>query len=214
MPVYGYILIGVALLLFLLLISKIKVFLSYDESLRIYAQFLFFKISIIPSGSKKKKGNKKKAANKAVAKKNDDKKAVSNDTKPKEKSIVQGLFEIRESLLTLIKRFLGKLHFKFIVLKVKVAANNAATTALLYGAVNQGVSYLLETLKSISNVDMTDNSDISVSADFLSQKSDFKAKIVLYLHFASLVYVGIHAMITYFKLKSTKEDKHGTDKAE
>lgn len=214
MPVYGYILIGIALLLFLLLISKIKVFLSYDESLKIYAQFLFFKICIIPSGSKKKKSKKKKTAYKAVAKKNDDKKAVSNDTKPKQKSIVQGLFEIRESLLTLIKRFLGKLHFKFIVLKVKVATDNAATTALLYGAVNQGVSYLLETLKSISNVDMTDNSDISVSADFLSQKSDFKAKIVLYLHFASLVYVGIHAMITYFKLKSTKEDKHGTDKAE
>ncbi len=211
MPVFVYILIGIALLLFLLLISKIKVFLSYEESLNIYAKFLFFKINIVPS---KPRNKKKKATGKEVAQKKDDgKKGISGDTKPKEKSPMQRLFDVREALLILIKRFLGRLHFRFIVLKVNVATENAATTALLYGAINQGVSYLLETLKTISKVDVTKKSDISVTADFLSQKTDFKAKIVLYLHFISLVYVGIHAIKTYFKIKSTKEDKHGTDKA-
>ena len=212
MPVFVYILIGIALLLFLLLISRIKVYLSYDECLNIYGKFLFFKFNIVPSKPKKKKEKKKKEKEKAITKKDDSSKE-NKEVKTKEKSTVQRIFDIREALIILIKKFLGKLHFRFIVLRVNVATENAATTALLYGAVNQGISYLLETLKTISKVDVTKNSDISVNADFLSQKSDFKAKIVLYLHFASLLYVGIHAIITYFKFKSTKEDKYGTDKA-
>lgn len=213
MPVFIYVLLGILLLLCLLLFSKIKVYLSYDESLNIYAQFLFFKFNIIPSKPKKKKVKKNKTNDKDVVKKKNNSKNESNKVeKPKEKSTVQRIFELREALLSLIKKFLGKLHFRFIVLKVKVATENPATTALIYGAVNQGVSYLLSTLKDISKVDIDRNSEISVNADFFSQKSDFKAKIVLYLHFASLIYVGIHAIITYFKIKSTKEDKHGTDK--
>ena len=213
MPAFVYILLAIFLLLLLLLITKIKVYLCYDDSLRVYAEFLFFKFNIIPSKQRKKKKKKSKKSNSTKANTPSNVKSNSVTNNSKEKSAIQKLFDVREALLALIKKFFKRLHFRFIVLKVNIGTDNAATTAILYGAVNQGVSYLLESLKSISKVDITSNSDISINADFLSQKSDFKAKIVLYLHVASLIHVGIHAIITHFKIKSTKEDKNGTDKA-
>ena len=76
----------------------------------------------------------------------------------------------------------------------------------MYAGANQGIAYILETLRNISNVDVAKNSDVYVNADFISQKSEFESKIELYIRVAPLISVGIHALKEYIKLKSTKED--------
>ena len=200
MPAFVYVLLGIALLIVLLLLSKVRVFICYEDSLRIYAKFLFLKFSIIPTKEKKPKKKKPKKTHVDTH----PQEQVSQPTK--EKSITKKLWELRNGLFEIIKFFLGKLHFRFIKLRINIACENAAKTALLYAGANQGIAYILETLRNISNVDVAKNSDVYVNADFISQKSEFESKIELYIRVAPLISVGIHALKEYIKLKSTKED--------
>ena len=124
----------------------------------------------------------------------------------KDDGVVSKLWAMREILLHTISKFLGKLHFKLIRLNIVVASDNAASTALLYGATTQGVAYLIEILDTISNVDITKRSEISVRSDFISQKSSFEGKIVLYISVFHIIYVGIHFLKKLIKSKIKVEE--------
>jgi hypothetical protein len=91
-------------------------------------------------------------------------------------------------------------------LKINVACDNAAKTALLYAAANQGVAYIIEILRNISNVDVTKNSEVYVKSDFISCQSDFEGKIELYIRVLPFIAVSINSFKEYEKYKSTKED--------
>lgn len=202
MPAFVYVLLGIALLIILLLISRVRVFVCYDEGLRVYAKFLFVKVNIVPSKDKKQK---KKKTKKTVIEEAPHEHEKLPEAK-KEKSITKKLWEIKSVLAEVIRVFLGKLHFRFIKLRIRIACENAAKTALLYAGANQGTAYILEILRNISNVDVTKNSDIYVNADFISQESLFDCKVELYIRVAPLITVGIHALKEYIRFKSTKED--------
>ena len=68
MPVYAYILLGIALLLafiIFILFSKVKAIISYDDRLIIYAKLYFIKINLsIPDLLKSSKIKKEKRRNK------------------------------------------------------------------------------------------------------------------------------------------------------
>ena len=192
-----YIVLGIALLIFAILITKIRFFICYEDDLRVFARIWFLKFNIVPSKEKKpkaKKAKKKKAITESSEKKKD------------EKSIARKLWEMRSILTKIISKFLGKLHFKFLKLRINIACDNAAKTALLYAGANQGVAYIIEILRNVSNVDVSTHSDVSVNANFISQKSEFEGKIELYIRVLPLISVGLHAIKEYVKFKSTKED--------
>lgn len=192
-----YIVLGIALLIFAILITKIRFFICYEDDLRVFARIWFLKFNIVPSKEKKpkaKKAKKKKAITESSEKKKD------------EKSIARKLWEMRSILTKIISKFLGKLHFKFLKLRINIACDNAAKTALLYAGANQGVAYIIEILRNVSNVDVSTHSDVSVNANFISQKSELEGKIELYIRVLPLISVGLHAIKEYVKFKSTKED--------
>lgn len=195
-----YIVLGIALLIAAILFTKLKVFVCYEDRLAVYAKILFFKFNIFPEKIKKQKKTKKKKGTKKPPQK------APPPAKKEEKSIVTKLWEMRSILSETISRFLGKLHFKFLKLHINISCDNAAKTALLYAGANQGVSYIIEILRNVSNVDVSSRSDVCVNADFLSQQSELEGKIELYIRVLPLITVGWHAMKEYTKFKSTKED--------
>lgn len=195
MPIFVYILLGIALLIAFVLLSKVRFFICYEDSLRVYAKFWFFKFSILPEKEKKPKKSKKKEPSTSVIKQTDEK---------KEPSIPRKLWEMRKALCEITNKFLSKVHFRFLKLKINVSCENAAKTALLYSAANQGVVYIIEILRNISNVDVTRKSDVSVNADFISLKSDLEGKIELYIRVVPFLSVWMQSMDTIFN--STKED--------
>ena len=198
MPIFVYILLGIALLISLLLISKVKVYVCYDDSLRVYAKFLFVRVSLFPRKAKPKKKKAKKQKTPIP-------KEEPLQSPKKEKSIVRKLWEMKSVLIEVTQKFLNKLHFKFITLRIIVSCDDAAKTALAYAGANQGISYIIEILRNISNVEVAQHSDISLQADFVSQKSEFEGKIQLYIRVFSLITVGIYAIKKYFKFKTSKE---------
>ena len=208
MPILVYILLGIALLITLLLSSKIKLFICYDDTLTVYAKFLFLRFNIVADEKnlslkpKRKKKNRKSKAPKT----SDEPSKSSPAPKQAGKSTIAKLFELKEIILRFINKFFKKLHFKFIKLKIVIACENAAATALAYGAVTQGVSYILELLGSISTVEISKSSDISITTDFLSQKSEFESKIELYAHLLPILIVGCGSLFDYIKYKSKTEE--------
>lgn len=199
-----YIILGIALLISLILLLRVKLIISYDDSLVVYLRILFFKIRLLPS--KPKKTKKRKKSKKSKSKKQDtESKEDANTEKKKEESPVSKLWALRKILLHTIEKFLGKLHFKLVKLRIVIASENAASTALLYGATTQGVSYLIEALDNISNVDIEKRSDISVRCDFTSQKSSFEGKVVLYISVVHIIYVGIHFLKKFIIAKMKAE---------
>ena len=203
MPIFVYILLGIALLIALILITKVRIIVSYTDELKVYAKILFIKIRIVPEKEKKSKKKKDKKKDTQV-----------KEAPQKEESIVKKIWSIKSLVADIIARFLNKLHFKFLRLRVVIACNNAAKTALLYSGVNQGITYLIEFLDNVSNVDVPTHSNIPVDTNFISQKSEFEGKIELYIRVLPLITVGLHAIKEYIKYKSTKEDeKYGRDQA-
>lgn len=203
MPIFVYIISGIALLIGLLLFSKIRLFVCYDESLRVYARLWFIRYDIIPARAKipKKEKPKKGAPKKAPVPKAP---APAPAKEKKEKSTVSKLWEIKEVILSIVSKAMGKLVFKFIKLKIIIGGENACATALLYGGVSQGVAYLVEALDNISKVKVENSSDIVIESDFIGQKSEFECKIELYMRVISIISVGIHALKEY--IKSRTED--------
>ena len=192
-----YILLGIILLIGILLILRVKLIISCDENLNVYLRFFLIKFNLFPEKPKKRRKKKKKN--------NQAKSASAENTKSdepnKEQSIVKKMWSIRKILLYTIEKFLGKLHFKFVRLNIVVGGDNAASTALLYGAASQGVSYLIEILDNISNVDISKRSEISIKCDFINQKSSIDGKIMLYISVAHILYVLIHFLKQSLKSK-------------
>ena len=181
-----FIILGITLLIGLILVLRVRLVINFDDDLCVYLRFLFFKYRIYPE--KPKKANSKRKKSKKS--KNTKAEASTKSEEPKkEDTVVSKLWAIRKVLLTTIEKFLGKVHFKFVKLNAVVGCENAAATALLYGAVSQGVAYLIEVLDNISNVDISKRSEISVKSDFVSQKSSLDGKIVLYISVVHLLYV-------------------------
>lgn len=199
-----YIILGIILLICLILLLRVRLIINFDKDLKVYLRLLFFKFNLYPEISKfsfKKHKRKKKSKSPASEE------SVNKGEMPKkEDSIIKKLWTIRSVLLHTIERFLGKVHFKFVRLHVVIGCENAASTALLYGAATQGVAYLIEILDNISNVDISKNSDVTVTSDFVSQKSSLNGKIVLYISVSHILYVLLHFLKNFIKSKMKSEE--------
>ena len=196
-----YIIIGIVLLFVFILSLKAKVKLEYDEILRLSVKILCFNIQIAPkkepkpldfSGYSFKKHQKRlrenyekylKKKKKKEAKK--EKKAEEKEKKAEQKRIAKeknipkqptrSIFdwvEIAKAVIgALFSKFANHLHIKVARLNIKVATGDAATTAIVYGAVIQSVAYIIEILQKITNVDGLEKADISVEPDYLSEST-------------------------------------------
>ncbi|MGM9645176.1 MAG: DUF2953 domain-containing protein [Eubacteriales bacterium] len=207
MPVPLIVIGCIILLIAAFLAMRLNVVVSYKDSLCVYAKVLFIKIPIYPQKEKEKKKKKKekKPPEKAVEKE-EDKKEEKGDKKV---SPVKILWQMRESILRLIEKFFGYLHFKFIRLKITVGCEDAAKTAIAYGLTTQSVAYLIEILNNISNVDISKHSEIYVKSDFISQKSSFDGKVVLYIRVLPLFKVAFRAIKEFFKARALSSKMNG-----
>lgn len=126
-----YILLGILLVLFLLLLMPVKLKATYNEDFRCVLKIGFVKFSLYPPKPKKKK---KKKPNKA------DEEQKSEETKKesfiKEKGI-SWLFDLIKKIADLavgaLKDFFRHIIVKKLLLSISIAGSDAADTAVKYG---------------------------------------------------------------------------------
>lgn len=210
-PLWCWILGGLLLLIILLLCSKIKLVLAYEDSFSVYLKFLFLKFRLYPEEDKKHKKKPKS-------------KSKRGSGKPKERAkttpdkIIRLIKAMKDVVADFISSFFGKLHIRFLKIHADIGCEDACKTALAYGAVTQSVAYAIELLDNISNVDKTRSSSIDIRANFISQKSWVELNCELYLRVFSVFPLGIKGLKTFFSYKLIKEklleaEKDGTIEA-
>ena len=136
----------------------------------------------------KKKFKKKKAEKKSEAKE----KAPIGKTVS---SVVDILAVITEVTAIVVKRFTHHLKIKIARLRVKIASEDAALTAVAYGSVTQIVNILLPILSEVGNLKLPPEKSFDISADFSTTTPEIEAEIAFSLRVWHLADVGIRGAI-------------------
>ena len=107
-----------------------------------------------------------------------------------------------KSALVKIKKQLKKITVKRLTVDISIASDNAAKTAVEYGAVCAAVYPLLSFLESTADIGIK---QINVSSDFNSQKPHFSFSAVVRLRIIYLIIAAFAAFCEYNKFKTRNE---------
>ena len=105
-------------------------------------------------------------------------------------------------MLERLKRQFKHIAVRRLCLDIKVASEDAATTAIEYGAVCSAVYPALSFIDSIANVKMK---SINVAADFNSDKPDFGFSVIIRARILFLIIMAFGVFSEYNKFKTRNE---------
>ena len=194
--------IGGILLFFAFIASlRAEVLIAYSDEFALSVRVLGIPIKILPKKKKKikisayskknrakyeaeqkekaikkakKKSEKKKKKDAAKAKKKADK--AAGKAKPK-----KPLSETIDMILDLVKvavgRFAKHLRIRIARLHIGVATGDAASTAILYGAIAPSAACIAALLDSTSTLRYPAKTDVDIHADYLSEKMQIDIEI-------------------------------------
>ncbi|MBQ3330036.1 MAG: DUF2953 domain-containing protein [Ruminococcus sp.] len=140
-----YIILGILLLLFLIMMIRVQVFAQYADDLTLSVKVLFIKIRLLPAKEKKKKSDKKKPEKKKPEEKKPKKEEKKKEKKPnfltklKEKKGLSGLLSLFTSVAKIAAGMLKSIFSHIVIKKLDVgialSGEDAATVAVNYGKV-------------------------------------------------------------------------------
>lgn len=206
------VILSIALLIALLLSTKVLLQIRYDDSLTVYLRVLFVKIRLYPSEKEKKKYPHSMSKRKAQRikdslkkkQKEEPKKKKKRKSKEKEPKEAPDLISILSIITSFVKSFLrlfaGSVRIRSSRLHIVVAAENAADTAIAYGTLTQAVNLLFPMLDGIKTFKhLPRGKELSVRADFLSDTPKIDADVELYIRVGSALKAVCLAAIRAFK---------------
>lgn len=222
-----YILAAVACIIAIPFLCRIYFSFSYSGGeVAILLRYAFLRIHLLPSKQGKiKLGDytfEKVAARQAAEKKKDAKKQ-SSAKKPKKKkaaakskksdegegtekkSAISLLLTMREIIFDTIKRFPGKLRLEILRLRLSVGAEDAAATAIGYGAVTQAVGAALTLAEEHADVRIKRDA-VMILPDFLSGKLDADVSVRLSVRVGSFFGLALRFIFNFIKLKAARQD--------
>jgi len=215
------ILAAIILLITLIMFIRAKIVLTYNGDLSVTLKILFLKFDLHPRSlseinvkdytkkkiEKRRLKARKKAEKKALKKaKKEEKKAAGGGKKKKKytfSDILTLVSTVKEIVSALVGSFFGYLRVEVARLDIVVATNDAAKTAIVYGAVYQAVSYILAIFDKITTVKYEKNSYVSVRADFLREKFYADINVTFSLRVGQLIKILIKTAYRYLKNKKT-----------
>ncbi len=216
------ILAAIILLITLIMFIRAKIVLTYNGDLSVTLKILFLKFELHPRSlseinvkdytkkkiEKRRLKARKKAEKKALKKaKKEEKKTAAGGGKKKKKytfsDILTLVSTVKEIVSALVGSFFGYLRVEVARLDIVVATDDAAKTAIVYGAVYQAVSYILAIFDKITTVKYEKNSYVSVRADFLREKFYADINVTFSLRVGQLIKILIKTAYRYLKNKKT-----------
>ena len=165
------------LLILLILFLPVNLFLAFDNHFSFSVKLSFFRLfSSVEPSSEKQEAREETEVPKEEKKKNKDSLLRQLFRKKGMTEGAKELLTFAGKVLRSLKRFLKHITFHHICLKLAVADEDAARTAILYGEICSAVYPCLSFLDQASNVKYK---DISISTDFAASeiKPEFFAVI-------------------------------------
>ena len=140
---------------------------------------------------------KQKAAEKAARKKEKkkEKKALAaTQPTPNIKENLETITALVKKLYTVTR---GKIKIHVKKMDIAVATGDAAKTAMLYGVVVQGVSYLLQFMETHFTHIRREPGDMRVRADYLSAKTHAEIDIIFSIRLCRALGIGLKMLSAY-----------------
>ncbi|MBP5270633.1 MAG: DUF2953 domain-containing protein [Clostridia bacterium] len=210
-----------AVLLFLIALSFVRAgaVIKYDGDLAVTVTVCGIPFRIIPGKEKKirpsdwsvkkiaarrrksEKAARRKAAKaaKAAEKAKKDRQAEKKKEKPDILRIVKTAFS---ALSVAARRFSKHLRVRVARLHIAVATGDAASTAILYGAISQAAFGIAALLDSAGNLRGAAQADVDIHADYLSEKTSADVEVgfslLVWQMFDLILRTGFTALKTYF----------------
>lgn len=178
-----WIALGIFAFFFLIFIIPIHVIVGLTDNVSVMVRVLFLKIPILPKEKKKKKSkdkDKKKKKPKEKKKKKEEDKDKADKKKKKKKKInvsdIVGLVQVLlDTVVALFKRLGRNFKIRVHAYEICVASEEAAKTAVMYGAVKTLSETIFLRLEDSINFKIVKGAPMGVYADFLEEK--FKANV-------------------------------------
>ncbi len=202
---HAIIIASVALLLSLLLFSRIRLVIRYNGS-RFSTKlcFLLFRKKLFPLPEEPKPKKSKKKKKEIKQKKNTSRQDA--DTPQKKKSSLDMLRGIRALIEKILIRMPNTFSLKMRRLIISVAANDPAKTALLYGVVSQALAYFLEWAdERLIRIKPAKPGAVNVYADFEKDKLSLDIDLVLYSNLLRILKLGIAVFLPLLFRKRKKK---------
>lgn len=210
-----YVILGILLLIFLLLLCPVTVRLDYTDKLSVMIRFLFLKFRISPPDKEKiEKDEKKKTAKIGLGKKDDKKKKAFWRTIYEEEGFSGALHflkEIADILKNAAQGILSHLVIRLLDVRLIIAGEDAANTAILYGGACSTVFPLLSWICSCAKVRKY-NADIR--PDFIAPKSQAEIALELSIRPIFVLSTGAGGLYGYIKnivLARNKQKQGGAE---
>ncbi len=215
-----YIIAAVAALLCVILFARIKLIFELDGDMSLRVSYLFLNIRLVPSPTGKiklgdytyekthKKKKSKKSANKTSKKSGTAKKSKTKEEQQTETSsggVVKLLYELRDVIISTVKRVPGKLRLNIYRLYIDVGGSDAAVTAVTYGVVVQAVGAVLALSESYADVRVAKNA-VMILPNYISGKLAASVKVKLSVRVASVLGLGLRFIFGFIKVKMSQAD--------
>ena len=180
-----WIALGIFAFFFLIFIIPIHVMVGLTDNVSVMVRVLFLKIPILPKEKKKKskdkdkkkkpKEKKKKKQEKPDKKEKKKKKDKKNKNKKNISDIVGLVQVLLDTVVALFKRLGRNFKIRVHAYEICVASEEAAKTAVMYGAVKTLSETIFLRLEDSINFKIVKGAPMGVYADFLEEK--FKANV-------------------------------------
>lgn len=191
----GWIIVGAIFVVILLLsLGRITVIFDYKDDLILTVKYLFITIMKIPA-DKPKKEKKPKKAKKSSKKTTEPENPEKAEEKPKKKPALADILEVAKLAVNSVGKPLKKIIKRTIIahlsLNISVGGEDAAKTAISFGATNFAVGSALGWLDTFFTLKKPD--DINITADFASEET----KIDCYCEIKLVLAAGIAFFFTF-----------------
>lgn len=158
---------GIVIIIAILPLCPVCLTWKYEEELSVTAKYLFFNFMLLPAKQKQEKADKPKQKNgflKDYCEKHGFSKTVSQ------------IFEILKAVVSRFVWLFKRFKFKDVYLDITVASENAAYTAVEYGAVCAAVYPAMSLISTVATANIK---RLNVSANFDSDKWNITTSGVL-----------------------------------
>ncbi len=199
---------AIALLIVILLLLWVRIRIIYDDTFQLRLSVGFLRFTLYPRREKpvNLKDYKIKRFRKThggVSKKMAKGKKKSTDEKVSPLSDMFGVF--RRTLIKMVGELHDKLFTETFYLRMKVGGADAASAAITYGFISQGVAYVAEFVRMNTAVKRSDAFDIQVEPDFTSDEPAAELRVVFKTRVVYFLKLIIQTMINYMRLMARRD---------
>lgn len=210
--IIGAILFLIALILFL----PVHITAVIRGEAAVFIRILFIKIKLFPISEAKKKKAKKATNKKEKQKKTEEKKSEEKEAKKEKRSIPELIRSVADVLSVFLKQFSKHVRIRVLRYKIIIGTDDAAKTALLYGAAEQATAYLFAALGENINFAFSKKNSL-VWVDFTSEKTVADVKIDVSINVFGALAMILPTFMAYIRNfgtpKHKEEDKIPSEKA-